>query len=101
MFANCKKLHTIKLPQTLIKISSHSILGAEKCVSLELNEGLKVIEEANIELMRRLSVLDLPSTVIHIPDLRYFDHIGSVALSKEQYERFAEYLPENAKIIIR
>ena len=98
IFDNCKKLHTIKLPKTLIKISAHSILGAENCISLVLNEGLRVIEEANVELMRKLSVLDLPGTVIHIPDLRYFDHIKVVALSKEQHERFAEYLPQNAKI---
>ena len=98
MFSNCKKLHTIKLPETLIKIGSHSILGAENCITLELNEGLKVIEEANLELMRQISILDLPSTVIHIPDLRYFDQIKAISLSKDQYERFAEYLPEKAKI---
>ena len=98
MFNNCTKLQTIKLPKTLIKISSHSILGAENCISLELNEGLKVIEEANLEFMKQISILDLPSTVIHIPDLRYFDQIKTIALTKEQYERFAEYLPEKAQI---
>lgn len=98
MFNNCKKLLTIKLPRILTQISSHSIKGAENCISLELHEGLKIIEESNVELMRKLSVLDLPSTVIHIPDLRYFDHIEAVALRKEQYERFAEYLPKNTKI---
>lgn len=101
MFDNCKKLQTIKLPKTLIKIRSHSILGAENCISLELNEGLKVIEEANLELMNKISIVDLPSTVIHIPDLRYFDQIKTIALSKEQYERFAEYLPEKATIIFK
>lgn len=101
MFSDCKKLHTIKLPRTLIKICSHSIIGARNCVSLELNEGLKVIERANLELMNQVSIVDLPSSVIHIPDLRYFDQIKTIALSKEQYERFAEYLPAKATIIFK
>lgn len=101
MFSDCQKLHTIKLPRTLTRISPHSIIGARNCVSLELNEGLKIIEEANLELMSKISIIDLPSTVIHIPDLRYFDQIKTIALSKEQYERFAEYLPEKAKIIFK
>ena len=50
MFDNCKKLHTIKLPKTLVKISAHSILGAENCVSLELNEGLMVIGKPMLNL---------------------------------------------------
>ena len=101
IFNNCKKLQTIKLPKTLIKISSHSILGAENCIALELNEGLRVIEEANLELMKQISILDLPSTIIHIPDLHYFDQIKTIALSEEQYERFSEYLPVEAKIIFK
>ena len=101
MFNNCKKLHTIKLPRTLIQISSHSIKGAENCISLELHEGLKVIEEANLEFMNQISIVDLPSSVIHIPDLRYFDQIHTIALSKEQHERFSEYLPLEAKIIFK
>lgn len=94
-------MHTIKLPRTLTRISSHSIKSAENCISLELHEVLKVIEEANLEFMNKISIVDLPSTVIHIPDLRYFDQIKTIALSKEQYERFAEYLPEKAQIMYK
>ena len=69
--------------------------------NIVLEAQLKVIEEANLELMNKISIIDLPSTVIHIPDLRYFDQIKTIALSKEQYERFSAYLPEKAKILFK
>ena len=101
LFNGCKKLHTIKLPKTLKKINSFALSGAENCVVLELQEGLKVIEDMNLECMNKLSIINLPSTVIHIPDLHYKDNIKTIVLSKEQHERFAEYLPEKAKIIYK
>lgn len=101
IFSGCKKLHTIKLPKTLKKIAAHALYDASNVVSLEFNEGLRVIEEMNLEGLEKLSVINLPSTVIHIPNLHYQNHIKTVVLSHEQYERFAEYLPSKAKILYK
>ena len=101
IFRECKKLHTIKLPKTLKKIAAHALYSAPNVVSLELNEGLKVIEEMNFEGMTKLNIINLPSTVIHIPDLHGENHIKTVVLSRDQHDKFAEYLPKNAKIIYK
>ena len=55
----------------------------------------------NLEGLTKLSVINLPSSVIHIPDLHYQDHIKTIILSREQHERFAEYLPQKVKIIYK
>ena len=83
------------------KIDAHALYSAPNIVSLEFNEGLKVIEEMNLEGLTKLSVINLPSSVIHIPDLHYQDHIKTIILSREQHERFAEYLPQKVKIIYK
>ena len=101
IFEECKKLHTLKLPKTLKKIDAHALYSSPNIVSLEFNDGLKVIEEMNLEGLTKLSVINLPSSVIHIPDLHYQDHIKTIILSKEQHERFEEYLPRNVKIIYK
>lgn len=101
IFDECKKLHTLKLPKTLKKIDTHALYSSPNIVSLEFNDGLKVIEEMNLEGLTKLSVINLPSSVIHIPDLHYRDHIKTIILSKEQHERFKEYLPRNVKIIYK
>lgn len=101
IFDECKKLHTIKLPKTLKEIEPFALYGAENVVVLELNEGLRVIEEMNLEGMKKLEIIYLPSTVIHIPDLHHRDNIKTIVLSKEQHEKFAEYLPAKAKIIYK
>lgn len=101
IFKECKKLHTIKFPKTMKKIAAFALYDASNVVSLELNEGLKVIEEMNLEGMKQLSIINLPSTVIHIPDLHGESHIKTVVLSRDQHDKFAEYLPKNAKIIYK
>ena len=100
-FNECKKLHTIKLPKTIKKIEAHALYDTPNVISLELNEGLKVIEEMNLEGMKQLSIINLPSTVIHIPDLHGENHIKTVVLSRDQHDKFAEYLPKDAKIIYK
>lgn len=101
IFKECKKLHTIKLPNTLKKIDEFALYEAENVVSLELNEGLKVIEEMNLEGMKKLTILYLPSSVIHIPNLHNRENIKTIVLTKEQHEKFAEYLPQKAKIVYK
>ena len=100
-FKECKKLHTIKLPKTMKKIEAYALCSTPNVISLELNEGLKVIEEMNFEGMKQLSIINLPSTVIHIPDLHGQSHIKTVVLSRDQHDKFAEYLPKDAKIIYK
>ena len=101
IFRQCKKLHTIKLPKTLKKIAAHTLYGAPNVISMEFNEGLKVIEEMNLEGLENFSIINLPDTLIYIPDLQHKRHIKTILLSREQHERFAEYLPEQAKIIYK
>ena len=68
---------------------------------MELNEGLKVIEDMNLEGTKKLSILNLPKSLISIADLSHCNHIKTIVLSHSQYERFAEYLPEKAQIIYK
>ena len=99
-FFNCKKLQTISLPKTLIKIERTAIRGCTKLASLVLNDGLKIIE-TNFEDNRSLSILNIPNSVIHIEDLADCDHIKTVVLSKHQFDMFEEYLPSKSKILMR
>lgn len=100
MFYNCKKLQKVKLPRTVIKIESSVFDNCTNLVSLELNEGLKIIE-CDFEDNKHLSILNIPKSVIHIEDLSNREHIKTIVISKTQYEMFKEYLPPKSKILFK
>ena len=100
VFNRCKKLQTVKLPRSLVKISSRAFDGCINLCSLELYEGLKILE-CDFEDNKNLSILNIPKSVIHIEDLSRNKYIKTIMLSEEQYENFKEYLPEKCKIIYK
>ena len=100
MFWRCKKLQKVKLPDTIVKIERTAFRDCTNLVSLELNEGLKIIE-CNFEDSLHLSILNIPKSVIHIEDLSDAEHIKTIMMSKSQYEMFKEYLPSKSKIIFK
>ena len=100
MFWKCKNLQKVKLPPSLIKIGRNVFFECTNLTSLELNEGLKIIE-CSFADSKRLSILNIPKSVIHIEDLSYNEHIKTIVISKEQYEAFKEYLPPKCKILFK
>lgn len=100
LFWNCKKLQKVILPRTVVKIESSVFDNCTNLVSLELNEGLKIIE-CDFEDNKHLSILNIPKSVIHIEDLSNREHIKTIVISKSQYEKFKEYLPPKSQILFK
>ena len=100
LFWNCKKLQKVILPETIIKIERKVFSNCTNLLSLELKEGLKIIE-CDFEDNKHLSILNIPKSVIHIEDLSHRDHIKTIVISKAQYETFKEYLPPKCKILFK
>ena len=99
-FWGCKKLQKVKLPGTLIKIGKNTFFNCTNLTSLELKEGLKIIE-CDFEDNIHLSILNIPNSVIHIEDLSNNKNIKTIVISKYQYEIFKEYLPAKSKILFK
>lgn len=100
VFWNCKKLQTVRLPKTLIKIEQSAFWKCTSLSSLELNEGLKVVE-CDFYDNKHLTILNIPKSVIHIEDLSQCEHIKTIVLTKEQHEAFREYLPPKCKFFFK
>lgn len=100
-FDGCKKLHTVKLPLSLIKIEHGCFDSNPGLVDVIFNEGLKVLAE-DFRWCPKFRVLNIPDSVIHIADMSVVNEsIQTVILSKVQYEKYKEYLPMNANTIVR
>ena len=99
-FWNCKKLQTVKLPKTLVKIEESAFWHCTSLSSLGLNEGLKVVE-CDFSHNKHLEILNIPKSVIHIEDLSSCEHIKTIVLTKEQHEAFCEYLPPKCKFLFK
>lgn len=99
-FWNCRKLQTVKLPATLVKIEDGAFWDCTNLSSLGLNEGLKIVE-CDFTQNKHLSILNIPKSVIHIEDLSKCEHIKTIILTKEQHEAFCEYLPPKCKFLFK
>ena len=100
VFWHCKKLQTVRLPKTLVKIEASAFWECTSLSSLELNEGLKVIE-CDFRHNKHLAIFNIPKSVIHIEDLSQCEHIKTIVLTKEQHEAFCEYLPPKCKFLFK
>lgn len=99
-FWDCKKLQTVRLPKTLVKIEDGAFWDCTNLSSLVLNEGLKVVE-CDFRQNKHLSILNIPKSVIHIEDLSSCEHIKTIVLTKELHEAFCEYLPPKCKFLFK
>ena len=96
-FWGCKKLTSVKLPNTTLKIINRCFMGCKSLKDLQLNEGLKVIEDDFYDCTS-LTTVFIPSTLIHLEDLSYRRTITKVHTTVEQFDKFRELLPSKCEL---
>lgn len=80
-FNNCRDLHSVSIPNTVVSIGYGAFCGSEKLVSVNIPEGVTTIENFTFKDCSSLQTISIPNSVTSIGEGAFYGCSGMSSLN--------------------